>query len=646
MKEPARQAWWIPVALILTAAVMLWLSPVLGPQGGRRTVSYGELLALVRADSLAEARISETRIVGVLRPVPPSRIAATVVADRIPGVDPTPLVTELQQHGVAISGDQDRGFGLLGILASWVLPLAILMLIYRSSLRRMGLGASGPLRVGANKARIYDQSTGVKVTFEDVAGVDEAKAELVEVVDFLKHPERYQQLGGHIPRGVLLVGPPGTGKTLLARAVAGESGVPFFSISGSEFMEMFVGVGAARVRDLFAQAKERAPCIVFIDELDAIGKSRATGRGIVFSHEEREQTLGQLLSEMDGFSRADAVIILAATNAPETLDAALIRPGRFDRQVLIDRPDVTGREAILKVHARAVRIAPDVDWKVIASRTPGMVGADLANIVNEGSLLAARRGGDSVTMTDLEEAIDRVLLGLARRSHVMTPAEKERVAFHETGHALVALAVDRTSPVHRVSIIPRSVGALGHTLQLPTEERYLMTEREIRDRLAVMLGGRAAEAIVFLGVVSTGGQDDLQKATELARQMVTRFGMSEHLGPLTWGRPTGLRFLEGALSDEVRNYSEETARSIDAEVREIVEEAEARAMEVLLRQRRALDRVGHELIQHETLSESELMTLVRSAEQPARPATNDAPPGGVAAAGPRAAAPALEESVP
>jgi cell division protease FtsH len=407
--------------------------------------------------------------------------------------------------------------------------------------------------------------------------------------------------------------------------------VPFFSISGSEFVEMFVGVGAARVRDLFEQAKEKAPCIVFIDELDAIGKSRATGRGVWLSNEEREQTLNQLLAEMDGFDTSKGVIILAATNAPEVLDPALLRAGRFDRQVVVGRPDVQGREAILLVHARAVTVAPGVDWKTIAARTPGMVGADLANVVNESALLAARRGAAAVEMRDLEEAIDRAMLGLEKKSRVMSPAEKERVAFHETGHALAALSLEHANPVHRISIIPRAIGALGHTLQLPTEERFLMTKPELEDQLAVMLGGRAAEEVAFGGVVSTGAIDDLERASEMARQMVTRFGMSDELGLLTYGTPSSLRFLS-PVEEQVRNYGESTAQAIDRETRRFVDEAHARVRTILLRRRKDLDTVARELVRRETLDRSQLDALLGAGAAKAAPAMPEIAAGAQAGA--------------
>ena len=438
--------------------------------------------------------------------------------------------------------------------------------------------------------------------------MDEAKAELVEVVDFLKHPKKYQALGGRIPRGVLLVGPPGTGKTLLARAVAGEAGVSFFSISGSEFVEMFVGVGAARVRDLFEQAKSKAPCIIFIDELDAIGKSRSMGG--VFTNDEREQTLNQLLVEMDGFDTSEGVIIMAATNEPEVLDPALLRGGRFDRQVTLDRPDLEGREAILRVHARKVKLAANADLSVVAARTPGMVGSDMATIVNEAALLAARRGAAEVEMRDFEEAIDRVMLGLEKKKQVMSADEKERVAHHETGHTLVALSVKHADPVHRVSIIPRTIGALGYTLQLPLHEKYLMTQPEIEDQIAVMLGGRAAEEIIYQGVVSTGASNDLERASELVRQVVTRFGMSAELGPMTWGIPTAARFLQSPFASEQRNYSEQTAQMIDEEARRITGEIYTRAKGILAQRQEDLKRVAAELMRKETLYRTDLDRLL------------------------------------
>jgi len=440
--------------------------------------------------------------------------------------------------------------------------------------------------------------------------VDEAKEELKEVVDFLQDPKRFQTLGGHIPKGVLLVGPPGTGKTLLAKAVAGEAKVPFFSVSGSEFVEMFVGLGAARVRDLFAQAGEKAPCIIFIDELDALGKAR--GANPLGGHDEREQTLNQLLVEMDGFDPKKGVIIMAATNRPEILDPALLRPGRFDRQVLVDRPDIKGREAILRVHAKNVKLAPDVDLKVLAARTPGFVGADLANLINEGALLAARRNKQSVEMADLEEAIDRVVAGLEKKARVMNPKERERVAYHEAGHALVAASVPSGDPVHKISIIPRGIAALGYTLQLPTEDRYLLTRSELLDRLAVLLGGRSAEALIY-GEVSTGAQNDLQRAADIARRMVTEYGMSDRLGAVAFEserRPLFLPAGNGVSGLGGKDYSEETAREIDQEIKRIVDESEGRVRQLLARERDRLSAVAERLLVKEVLEGEELRALL------------------------------------
>jgi cell division protease FtsH len=611
MNETNKRQWVFTAVYVLLAAASFYLVNRAFTTPRPKAVSYSEFLAAVRAGQLSEVSIGETELLGLLKEdAAKAQGSPALVAARLPGIEETALLQELEARQIKYAGHYQPKSWWKDLLLAWMLPLFLIFLFYGVGMWRLGQGGAGPLTFGKNRAKIYDQSAQAKVTFDDVAGVDEAEAELVEVVDFLKNPQKYQALGGRIPKGVLLVGPPGTGKTLLARAVAGEAGVPFFSISGSEFVEMFVGVGAARVRDLFEQAKQKAPCIIFIDELDAIGKSRSAGRGMIVSHDEREQTLNQLLVEMDGFDASKGVIIMAATNTPEVLDPALLRAGRFDRQVVIDRPDVQGREEILKVHARHVKLAADVDLKTIAARTPGMVGADLANVVNEAALLAARRGGQAVGMRDLEEAIDRVMLGLEKKSRVMSAAEKERVAYHETGHALVALSVEHADPVHRVSIIPRSVGALGHTLQLPTAEKYLMTEPELRDQIAVMLGGRAAEEIVYDGVVSTGAANDLERASELARQMVTRYGMSERLGPLTYGRPATAQFLKTPFAPEERNYSERTADMIDEEARRIIDEIYGRVRQILVSRRDDLGRVAQELIRRETLDRGELERLL------------------------------------
>lgn len=462
MDRHQKQKWRFSLIYLAVAALAMYSFQMLLVAPQPRTVSYSEFVAELKAGRLAEVNITERQFIGLPKQEATKGKQVLLVATRLPGIDETPLVREMEAQNVKLSGRIQIRPWWLEFLLAWVLPLGVLFLIYVYGMWRMGQ-TSGPLSLGRNRAKIYDQSSRIEVTFADVAGVDEARNELVEIVDFLKNPGKYQNLGGRIPKGVLLVGPPGTGKTLLARAVAGEAGVPFFSISGSEFVEMFVGLGAARVRDLFEQAKQKAPCIVFIDELDALGRSRAAGVGF-FSHSEQEQTLNQLLVEMDGFDSSKGVIIMAATNRPEILDPALLRAGRFDRHVVVDRPDLRGRLEILKVHARKVKLGPDVNFETVAARTPGMVGADLANIVNEAALLAARRGAEQVEMRDLEEAIDRVLLGLEKKSRCMSCEEKRRVAYHEVGHALIALSVPFADPVHRISIIPRSIGALGHTL--------------------------------------------------------------------------------------------------------------------------------------------------------------------------------------
>ncbi len=474
------------------------------------------------------------------------------------------LIKELDERKVNYSGLYESK--LLANILSWVIPLAIFFLIWRYAMKRMGPGY-GVMSFSKSKAKVFAESE-TKVTFADVAGIEEAKEELQEVVEFLKNPGKFQKLGGRIPKGVLLLGPPGTGKTLLAKAVAGEAGVPFFSISGSEFVEMFVGVGAARVRDLFSQAAQNAPCIIFVDELDALGKAR--GINVMGGHDEREQTLNQLLVEMDGFESNKGVIIMAATNRPEILDPALLRPGRFDRQVLVDRPDINGREAILKIHSRKVALSPEVDLKKIAARTPGFVGADLANLVNEAALLAARKNKEAVTSAEFDEAIDRVVAGLEKKKRVMSPKEKEIVAYHESGHAIVAESVEHADPVHKITIIPRGVAALGYTQQQPTEDRYLMTKSELLDRMAVLLGGRVAEELVF-GEISTGAQNDLQRATDIARSMVTEYGMSDRLGLVTYERERRPVFLPESFTSGGKTYSEEKAAEIDEEIAKVVE---------------------------------------------------------------------------
>lgn len=528
----------------------------------------------------------------------------------LPGVEKTELVQEMLNRGVTISGQVENTFWT-NLLLGWILPIGVMALIWQLLMRRISheAGLKSPLTLGKNRAKIYSEND-IQVTFEDVAGVEEAKTELGEIVDFLKQPERYQQLGGRIPKGVLLVGPPGTGKTLLARAIAGEAKVPFFSISGSEFIEMFVGVGAARVRDLFEQAKQKAPCIIFIDELDAVGKSRVSAANPMGRHDEQEQTLNQLLVEMDGFDPSKGVILLAATNRPEVLDPALLRAGRFDRRVVVDLPDVKGRLQILKVHLRRICLAPGVELQTIAARTPGFSGADLANLVNEAALLAVRENKEAVDQVSFDRAADRLMAGLERKSRVLSPRDRDRVATHEIGHALVAMLSKHTDPVHKVSIIPRSMGALGFTMQLPTEDRYLMTRSELEDQIAVLLGGRVAEEIVFKEA-STGAQDDLQRATNLARHMVCVYGMSEKLGPQAFADPQGNPYLKerNPSIERAAGYSERTAELIDSEVTGLLEKIHQRVTEILMKNREALEKLAGCLKERETLEGPELARL-------------------------------------
>ena len=518
-------------------------------------------------------------------------------------VEDSDLVKELETYQVTYTGKVDSKW-LTNIL-SWIIPLVFFFFIWRILFSRIGPETS-VMSFGKSRAKIYAEKE-KKITFSDVAGIDEAKEELEEVVEFLKTPEKFQRLGGKIPKGVLLVGMPGTGKTLLARAVAGEANVPFFSISGSDFVEMFVGVGAARVRDLFAQAQNHAPCIIFIDELDALGKAR--GGNPLGRHDEQEQTLNQLLAEMDGFAPNTGVIIMAATNRPEILDSALLRPGRFDRHVLVDRPDIVGREEILKIHTRNIKLSPETDLRVIASRTPGFVGADLANIVNEAALLAARKNKEAVEMADIEEAIDRVVAGLEKKRRLMSKKEKEIVAFHESGHAIVASLLPNSDPVHRISIIPRGISALGYTLQLPTEDRYLMTKSELLNRLAVLLGGRVAEEIV-LGEISTGAHNDLQRATDIATSMVKEYGMSERLGYVTFEKEKRPFFVPSSLVSS-REYSEDTAKQIDEEVKKIVDEAYHRVKEILTATRDKLEELARLLLEKEVVEEGDLKKILQ-----------------------------------
>jgi cell division protease FtsH len=559
-----------------------------------RTVSYTEFKQMVRGGEVAAVVVSEVRIRGTLKKADQSIVAVRV--------DDPALIEELEQHGVTVTGETAAG-GWSSLLV-WLVPLAFLLFFWTRALGGVGPG-QGALAFGRSRAKVYAEDD-VKVTFADVAGIDEATEELREIVDFLRHPQKYTSLGARIPKGVLLLGPPGTGKTLLARAVAGEAHVPFFSLSGSEFVEMFVGVGAARVRDLFTQAEERAPCIIFIDELDALGKARVASP--LGTHEEREQTLNQLLAEMDGFDPRKGIIVMSATNRPEVLDPALLRPGRFDRRVVVDRPDVGGREAILRLHARAVKLAADVDLKMVAARTTGFSGADLANLVNEATLLAARRSQQEVTLGDFEEAIDRVLAGL-KRKRLMSPHERETVAAHEAGHAVVASVLPGVDPVHKISIVQRGYEALGHTLQLPSEDRYLRTRQELRDQLAVWLGGRAAEELVFQEI-TTGAQNDLQHATDVAIAMVAQYGMSDAIGPVSFPGANRAPFLPVPGMEAAKTMSEETAREIDVEVKRLMTEANDRASQILRQHRGALDAVVRLLLDREVVEGDEVRRLI------------------------------------
>jgi cell division protease FtsH len=522
------------------------------------------------------------------------------------------LPKRLEEKGVEFAAKPPSNAGWFGNILSWVIPPLIFVAIWQFFLGRGAGGGGGPagaLSITKSKAKVYVEGDSTKVTFQDVAGVEEAKTELQEIVEFLKSPERFQKIGARIPKGVLLVGPPGTGKTLMAKAVAGEAGVSFFSISGSEFVELFVGTGAARVRDLFEQAKKKAPCIIFIDELDAIGKSRATG-GFYGGNDEREQTLNQLLTEMDGFGVNDGtVIVLAATNRPEVLDPALLRPGRFDRQVLIDRPDVAGRLKILEIYAQKVRLGQDIDLKTIATRTPGFAGADLANLVNEAALLAARNQRENVAQEDFNEAIERVVAGLEKKSRVLNEKEKKIVAYHEVGHALVGSLLPGGGKVTKISIVPRGMAALGYTLQMPTEDRFLMDETELRSQIATLLGGRSAEEIIF-NSITTGASNDLQRATDLAERMVTTYGMSKVLGPLAYEKGGGNNFLGGEGMNPRRSVSDQTAKAIDEEVKEIVETAHKQALDILNNNRELLEEIAQRILETEVIEGEELQSLL------------------------------------
>lgn len=601
--------------LLLVSGILALQLLVLAPEPNTRDIPYSQFKQELREKRIADVKVGQTTISGAFvstvstpevgppaPPLPVQRFTTTRIED-------PELVKELEAHNIAFAASKDYGTWMWNVV-SWVVPIFFMLMFWGLFMSGMAGGAAGsPLAVGKSRAKVYVEHQ-IKTRFEDVAGVDEAKVELQEVIEFLRTPEKFRRLGGKVPKGVLLLGAPGTGKTLLAKAVAGEAGVPFFSLSGSEFVEMFVGVGAARVRDLFAQALQKAPCIVFIDELDALGKVRGMNPGS--GHEEREQTLNQLLVEMDGFDPSTGVIIMAATNRPEILDPALLRAGRFDRHVALDRPDVKGREAILRVHAKRLTLAPEVDLGVLAARTPGFVGADLANIMNEAALLAARRGANAVYMSDCDEAIDRVIAGLEKKTRVITPREKAIIAHHEIGHALTAESLPHMDPVRKVSIIPRGIAALGYTQQLPTEDRYLMTRSELENRLCVLLAGRVAEDLIF-GDVSTGAQDDLQKATDIARSMVTEYGMSTRLGLRTFEKERRGLFLDTTWATK-KDYSEEKAAEIDKEVEQILEHAHQHVHELLSTKKPLLQRLAALLLEKEVLDGEDLRRIIRAAD--------------------------------
>ncbi|WP_031435585.1 ATP-dependent zinc metalloprotease FtsH [Methylomarinum vadi] len=595
-KQNARGKWrWLAIAL---AVIMLLSIFNNAEQLSREEIPYNQFLKAVKENQVERVVVTEKYMIGNMKN----------------GEEFTtfPLWNEelaelMESHDVEYLVRSSESW-LGNILFNWVIPMVILVFIWSWFFRRTAAGGPGRefLNIG-NKIRIHPE-TGSKITFDDVAGADDAKQELKETIDFLRTPEKIQKLGGRMPKGVLLVGSPGTGKTLLARAVSGEAGVPFFNISGSEFIELFVGVGAARVRELFEQARQKAPCIIFIDELDAIGRSRG-GPVVMGGHDEREQTLNQLLTEMDGFDPSSGVVVMAATNRPEVLDKALLRAGRFDRQIVVDKPDMLDRVEILKLHCKHLTLAEDIDFAVIARRTPGLVGADLANIANEAAIIATRHEQDKVTMANFEAAIDRVLTGPEKKNRALSPDEKRRVAYHEAGHALVAEQVPTGQPVHKISIIPRGVSALGFTLQLPVEEKFLSTEDELKDQLAILLGGRMSEELV-LGSISTGAQNDLEKASEIARNMVCYLGMSKKLGPLTYGKRQQLQFLPTEETEQ-RNYSEETARLVDSEIKALIDEAQKRARDILTRQRKILDQLADLLQEREVIGREELTELLK-----------------------------------
>ncbi|MBI4776429.1 MAG: ATP-dependent metallopeptidase FtsH/Yme1/Tma family protein [Deltaproteobacteria bacterium] len=596
VEKKARFSIWY---VLLGVWVVLLIQNMLVSALSVERIPYSQFLKLLQEGKIKEIAVSQNTIEGRIQAdgATPEKTFRTI------RVDPE-LSKELEKYGVTFKGEVENTF--FRDLLSWILPVLLFVGIWYFMIRRIGAQQPGFMTLGKNKAKIYVEED-LNVRFSDVAGVDEAKEELEEIIEFLRYPQKYTELGGKMPKGVLLVGPPGSGKTLLAQAVAGESHVPFFSMSGSEFVEMFVGLGAARVRDLFTQAKSKAPCIIFVDELDALGKAR--GISGIGGHDEREQTLNQLLVEMDGFDPTVGVILMAATNRPEILDPALLRPGRFDRHVLVDRPDKKGREAILKVHMRNVKLGEDIDPEKIANMTPGLVGADLANLVNEAALLAVRHGKNHVGMAEFEEAVERIIAGLEKKSRVINKKERNIVAHHEVGHALVALSLPGTEPVQKISIIPRGIAALGYTLQVPTEDRFLMTKSELLNKVAVLLGGRAAETVVF-GDVSTGAHNDLAKATDIARSMMKQYGMSRQLGHVYYDKERHGQFLETGFFAAPNEYSEGTARMIDDEIREVIEEQFKKALDIVEKKRESLDKAAEVLLQKEVITGDQLKTIM------------------------------------
>ncbi|HET7275839.1 MAG TPA: ATP-dependent zinc metalloprotease FtsH [Longimicrobiaceae bacterium] len=609
---------------VLAFVILIAIQYFIGNQGVEE-IPYSELKTRIEAGQVERVRLSEQRVEAV--PTDSILQATEITAWTSVRVEDDTLVPLLEEREIPFEGTLQGWFSQA---IGWLLPLALILLFWFWILRKMN-PTQGVLTVGKSRARIVGEE-GTGVTFEDVAGVDEAKQETYEIVEFLKTPDKFAKLGAKIPKGVLLVGPPGTGKTLLARAVAGEAGVTFFQMSGAEFVEMFVGVGAARVRDLFAQAKAQAPCIIFIDELDALGKARGAG-GVMGGHDEREQTLNQLLVEMDGFDPRIGVIIMAATNRPEILDTALLRPGRFDRQILVDRPDVNGRLEILKIHAEDIKLSPEVDLERVARRTPGFVGADLANLLNEAALLAARRDKPAVEMKEIDDAVDRIVAGLEKKNRLINDKERRIVAYHEAGHAIVAERMPTADPVHKISIIPRGVAALGYTQQLPTEDRYLLTKQELMDRIAVLLGGRVAEETVF-NEISTGAGNDLERVTDLARRMVMEYGMSRELGPINYAGARRPPFVASAeVAGESRNYSEDTARQIDREVHGIIVGTYARVGEILTADREILEVLAQRLLEVEVVDEAdlrEIMGLPPRSKEPSGDRIVAPPPPGAA----------------